>query len=186
MKGFFKEFKDFAMRGNVIDLAVGVIIGGAFQKIVTSVVNDLVMPLIGLITKGSDFASKFVALDGGEYATIEEATEAVEEMEQKVREIIGEYIYSNADEDLINVVGRLLLEKNITISSAESCTGGKFAAALTEIPGISKVFERGLVTYSNQSKMDELGVKAETLEKFGAVSPETAEEMVRGLAEKTG
>ena len=76
MKGFFKEFKEFAMRGNVIDLAVGVIIGGAFQKIVTSVVNDLVMPLIGLITKGSDFASKFIALDGGEYATIEEATGA--------------------------------------------------------------------------------------------------------------
>lgn len=76
MKGFFKEFKEFAMRGNVIDLAVGVIIGGAFQKIVTSVVNDLVMPLIGLITKGSNFASKFVALDGGDYATIEEATEA--------------------------------------------------------------------------------------------------------------
>ncbi len=76
MKGFLKEFKDFAMRGNVIDLAVGVIIGGAFQKIVTSVVNDLVMPLIGLITKGSDFATKFVALDGGDYATIEEATAA--------------------------------------------------------------------------------------------------------------
>ena len=76
MKGFLKEFKEFAMRGNVIDLAVGVIIGGAFQKIVTSVVNDLVMPLIGLITKGSDFASKFLALDGGDYATIEEATEA--------------------------------------------------------------------------------------------------------------
>ena len=76
MKGFLKEFKDLAMRGNVIDLAVGVIIGGAFQKIVTSVVNDLVMPLIGLITKGSDFASKFIALDGGEYATIEEATGA--------------------------------------------------------------------------------------------------------------
>ncbi len=76
MKKFFKEFKEFAMRGNVIDLAVGVIIGGAFQKIVTSIVNDLVMPLISLITKGSDFASKFVALDGGTYATIEEATEA--------------------------------------------------------------------------------------------------------------
>lgn len=76
MKGFLKEFKEFAMRGNVIDLAVGVIIGGAFQKIVTSIVNDLVMPLISLITKGSDFASKFIALDGGDYATIEEATEA--------------------------------------------------------------------------------------------------------------
>ncbi len=78
MKGFFKEFKEFAMRGNVIDLAVGVIIGGAFQKIVTSVVNDLVMPLIGLITKGSDFATKFIQLTDREnpVATIEEATEA--------------------------------------------------------------------------------------------------------------
>lgn len=76
MKGFFKEFKEFAMRGNVIDLAVGVIIGGAFQKIVTSLVNDIIMPLISLALKGADFASKFIALDGGEYATIEEATEA--------------------------------------------------------------------------------------------------------------
>ena len=76
MKGFLKEFKEFAMRGNVIDLAVGVIIGGAFQKIVNSLVNDLIMPLIGLISKGSDFASKFIALDGGEYASIDEATAA--------------------------------------------------------------------------------------------------------------
>ena len=76
MKKFLKEFKEFAMRGNVIDLAVGVIIGGAFQKIVTSIVNDLVMPLIGLVTKGSDFASKFVALDGNVYETLEAAQEA--------------------------------------------------------------------------------------------------------------
>lgn len=76
MKGFFKEFKEFAMRGNVIDLAVGVIIGGAFQKIINSLVNDIIMPLIGLALKGTDFASKFIALDGGEYATIEEATAA--------------------------------------------------------------------------------------------------------------
>lgn len=77
MKGFFKEFKEFAMRGNVIDLAVGVIIGGAFQAIVKSLVDDIVMPLIGIITK-NDFASKFVQLTGREelYATIEEATEA--------------------------------------------------------------------------------------------------------------
>ena len=119
-------------------------------------------------------------------ATKEEAIAAVDEMEVKVREIIGEYIYSNSDEDLINVVTKLLLEKKVTISSAESCTGGKFAAALCEIPGISEVFDRGIVTYSNRAKMDELGVKEKTLEKYGAVSPETAEEMVRGLAEKTG
>ena len=119
-------------------------------------------------------------------ATKEEAVEAVDRMIEDVNKLIGEYIYSYDDEDLVDVVGKLLLEKHITISCAESCTGGLFAAALTDIPGISEVFERGLVTYSNRAKMEELGVKAETLDKFGAVSPETACEMASGLAEKTG
>lgn len=119
-------------------------------------------------------------------ATKEEAVAAVDRMIEDVNQLIGEYIYSYDDEDLIEVVGKLLLEKHITISCAESCTGGLFAAALTDIPGISEVFERGIVTYSNRAKMEELGVKAETLEKFGAVSPETACEMAAGLAEKTG
>ena len=74
--GFIKEFKDFISKGNVIDLAVGVIIGGAFQKIINSLVNDIIMPLIGLAMKGTDFATKFIALDGGEYASIDEATAA--------------------------------------------------------------------------------------------------------------
>ena len=119
-------------------------------------------------------------------ATKEEAVEAVDRMIEDVNKLIGEYIYSYDDEDLVDVVGKLLLEKHITISCAESCTGGLFAAALTDIPGISEVFERGIVTYSNRAKMEELGVKAETLDKFGAVSPETACEMASGLAEKTG
>lgn len=76
MKGFFKEFKEFATRGNVIDLAVGVIIGGAFQKIVSSLVNDIIMPLIGLLTKGTDFTNKFIVLGKGEFATAKEAADA--------------------------------------------------------------------------------------------------------------
>ena len=60
--GFLSEFKTFALRGNVVDLAVGVIIGGAFQKIVTSVVNDLIMPWIGLLTGGTNFVDQFVIL----------------------------------------------------------------------------------------------------------------------------
>ena len=75
-KGFFAEFKKFILRGNVIDLAVGVIIGGAFQTIVKSLVDDIVMPVIGLITKGVDFTSKFVTLDGNAYATLKEAQDA--------------------------------------------------------------------------------------------------------------
>ncbi len=75
-KGFMAEFKKFIMRGNVIDLAVGVIVGGAFQAIVKSLVDDLVMPVISLLTKGLDFSKLFVALDGNEYATLEAAQEA--------------------------------------------------------------------------------------------------------------
>ena len=118
--------------------------------------------------------------------TQEEAKAAVDEMLAKVREIIGDYIYSCDDEDLVQVVCRKLMEKKLTVASAESCTGGMFAAALTDVPGISGSFQRGLVTYSNEAKMDELGVRAETLEKYGAVSEETALEMVEGLKAVSG
>ena len=76
MKKFFEEFKAFAMRGNVVDMAVGVIIGGAFGKITTSLVNDIFMPLLGIITGGVNFGGLFYALDGNHYASIEAATEA--------------------------------------------------------------------------------------------------------------
>ena len=76
MKKFFEEFKAFAMRGNVVDMAIGVIIGGAFGKITTSLVNDIFMPLLGLVTGGVNFGGLFYALDGNEYASIEAATEA--------------------------------------------------------------------------------------------------------------
>ncbi|HEY1393185.1 MAG TPA: large conductance mechanosensitive channel protein MscL [Methylibium sp.] len=62
--GFMTEFKEFALKGNVMDLAVGVIIGGAFGKIVDSVVNDLIMPLVGRVTGGLDFSSYYIALAG--------------------------------------------------------------------------------------------------------------------------
>jgi large conductance mechanosensitive channel len=72
----FKEFKTFAMRGNVLDLAVGVIIGAAFGKIVTSFVNDLLMPPIGLLVGKVDFSSLFIDLSGQHHATIAEAKAA--------------------------------------------------------------------------------------------------------------
>jgi large conductance mechanosensitive channel len=68
-----KEFKAFVMRGNVLDLAVGVIIGAAFGKIVSSLVDDVLMPPIGKIVKGVDFSNLFVALDGNSYASLKDA-----------------------------------------------------------------------------------------------------------------
>jgi large conductance mechanosensitive channel len=71
-----KEFKEFAVRGNVVDMAVGIIIGGAFGKIVTSMVNDILMPPIGKAMGGVNFADKFINLGGGEYKSLAEAKAA--------------------------------------------------------------------------------------------------------------
>jgi large conductance mechanosensitive channel len=68
-----KDFKEFAIKGNMLDLAIGVIIGGAFGKIITSIVNDLIMPLLSLVTGKIDFANLFFALNGKHYATIAQA-----------------------------------------------------------------------------------------------------------------
>ena len=79
----FKEFKEFAMRGNVMDLAVGVIIGGAFGKIVGSMVNDVIMPVIGSLLGKVDFSNLFINLSDTSYATLKEAKDAVELLERK-------------------------------------------------------------------------------------------------------
>ena len=75
MKKLFKEFGDFIKRGNVIDLAVAVVVGGAFSSIVTSLVNDIIMPVISLLTGGVDFTNLFVALNGKTYETLALAQE---------------------------------------------------------------------------------------------------------------
>ena len=75
-KGFFGEFKEFIMRGNMMDMAVGIVLGGAFGTIITSLVEDVIMPVVSLATGGIDFKNWFVSLDGSHYATVEAAKEA--------------------------------------------------------------------------------------------------------------
>lgn len=105
---------------------------------------------------------------------------------RKIRSRIGNYIYSYEDERIEEVVYKILKKKNMKIAFCESCTGGLIASKFTRIPGVSEVFDRALVTYSNTSKMEELNVSPDTLIKHGAVSKETAYEMAKGLMEKTG
>src|SRR4051812_25124002 len=76
MAQMIKEFKDFAVRGNVIDMTVGVVVGGAFGKIITSLVNDILMPPIGLLLGKVDFANLFIDLSGQGYTSLEEAKAA--------------------------------------------------------------------------------------------------------------
>ena len=75
-KSFMKEFKEFAMKGNVVDLAIGMVIGSAFTSIVNSLVNDIITPLIGAITGGLDFSEWFISLDGTKYVSLAEAKDA--------------------------------------------------------------------------------------------------------------
>ena len=80
---------------------------------------------------------------------------------------------------------KILIEKELNISVAESCTGGMLAQLLTKYPGSSSYFDRGFITYTNQSKIDELGVNSSVIDEFGAVSLEVASEMVKGVNKKS-
>ena len=113
-----------------------------------------------------------------------EAIQAVDDMELKVKSIVGDYMFSDEDEDLSTVVANKLLEKELTLSSAESATGGLFASELITVPGISDSYDSGFITYSNASKVEELGVSADSIKNYGAVSEEVAVEMAKGCREK--
>jgi nicotinamide-nucleotide amidase len=144
--------------------------------------------LMDLIDTQTDPTIATYAMEGECYLRVtskrssrQEAINSVDEMVKRIITRIGSYVYSLDGQNLVDVVASKLVEDGLTLSCAESCTGGLFAATLTRVPGISAVFDRGYVTYSNQAKMDELGVNAQTLEKYGAVSKETAIEMAMGV-----
>jgi len=98
-------------------------------------------------------------------------------MEQDIRALLGPYIFAAGNQTMEEVVGRMLKERGLSISVAESCTGGLIGHLLTNVPGSSSYFQGGVTVYSNQSKVDLLGVSSRTIERFGAVSEQTAREM---------
>lgn len=105
----------------------------------------------------------------------------VEKIVKKIYNRIGEFIFGEDNDRLEKKVVELLQKLNLSISTAESCTGGMLASKLIDVPGVSDIFYEGVVSYSNEAKQKRLNVKAETLEKYGAVSEEVAKEMVLGL-----
>lgn len=104
---------------------------------------------------------------------------------EKIEEAFQDYIYGYDNISLEEAIVELLKSRDLTIGLAESCTGGLISSKLTTIPGASVILERGIVSYSNQSKIEELKVKKSTLKTYGAVSNKTAYEMAKGLLNKT-
>jgi nicotinamide-nucleotide amidase len=115
-----------------------------------------------------------------------DAEKIVRDGEAIVRRILGAHIFGLDDDEIENVIVRLLTEKKKTLALAESCTGGLIAHRITNVPGASEIFLGGVVSYANRAKEKFLGVRAETLKHFGAVSAETAREMAAGAREKFG
>lgn len=118
--------------------------------------------------------------------TEDEAKNKITEVEQRIRSKVGRFIYSREDESLEEVVARLLKERGLTISLAESCTGGGLANELTNVSGASAYFERGIVSYSNASKVEILKVLEDTIAEYGAVSLEVARQMAEGVKSISG
>lgn len=104
---------------------------------------------------------------------------------EKLYDEFKDHIYSDNNQSVEEVLVKRLMDKNLTISFAESITGGLLAASITDVAGSSKILSSSYVTYSNDSKIKNLGVRKETLDKYGAISEQTALEMARGLKNKT-
>jgi nicotinamide-nucleotide amidase len=114
------------------------------------------------------------------------AAERLARADEEIAGMLGEDCYGRDDETLERVVGRLLLDRGLTLSVAESCTSGLLGHRLTDVPGSSAYFERGVLVYSNQAKQDLLGVPEAILRTHGAVSAPCAEAMARGICARSG
>lgn len=116
----------------------------------------------------------------------EKSQNMLDVIEQKIRSHVGRFIYGKNDDLLEGVVAKLLNDRNLKLSVAESCTGGLIANRLTNISGSSKFMERGVVAYSNAAKVELLKVNEDTIAKYGAVSMEVAMQMAEGIKSVSG
>ena len=126
----------------------------------------------------------YPSLYGVDIRISQKEKEPVEYLANEIRKVLGVSIYSENGDSIEEVNVTLAIEKHKTIATAESCTGGLVGHRITEVSGSSDVYKGGLVVYSNEAKMDMLDVEKTTLEKFGAVSAETAESMAKNVMKK--
>jgi len=148
-----------------------------------------------IVRKGKDFEVKLAFLPSNyevrlRITAIAKSTARAKllllQAEKLITKKAGSYIYSTEEGSIESTVGKILKRKKLTISCAESCTGGLLASKLTDIPGSSAYVMDAIVSYSDEAKHRLLGVKKETIKKFGAVSEQTAIEMAKGIRKRSG
>lgn len=155
----------------------------AVETCLAELMTEAVNPTVAPYCKEGEVRLRVTA----ESESREKALEMCDEMIEKIRATdVGSVIYGVDIDSIENALAKELAKKGKTMVAAESCTGGLIAKRMTDISGVSAVFLGGCVTYTNEVKMNLLGVKKETLDTFGAVSAETAAEMAEGVRKRLG
>jgi len=152
------------------------------EERISDLVDKQINPTIAFLAPKGEAYIRLTAKANSDDA----AGEIISGVEAEIRNRLGDYIYGTDDDTLEGVVAGLLHKHGLTAATAESCTGGLIASRLTEIPGVSENFVCGFITYSNDAKINMLGVSRDTLEKYGAVSEQTALEMAVGARNAGG
>ena len=186
LKNMFPKFLKYYVKENNLKSQIyikDIITYGIGESVLETTVKDL-------FTEG-DIFYEFLVKDYGTLIRLQTKIENKKNVVKIVKKLynrISEFIIGEDDDRIENTIYECLNsgEKPLTISTAESCTGGMIASKLIEVPGISKNFIESIVSYSNEAKIKRLKVKKETLEKYGAVSEEVAREMLAGLKTDVG
>ena len=186
LKNMFPKFLKYYVKENNLKSQIyikDIITYGIGESVLETTVKDL-------FTEG-DIFYEFLVKDYGTLIRLQTKIENKKNVAKIVKKLynrISEFIIGEDDDRIENTIYECLNsgEKPLTISTAESCTGGMIASKLIEVPGISTNFIEGIVSYSNEAKIKRLKVKKETLEKYGAVSEEVAREMLAGLKTDVG
>ena len=155
---------------------IGIGESAAEEKLI-EVIKNQDNPTIAPYAKQSEVHIRITAKERNK----NKALELVEEKEKEINKIIGEYIYTTNEKELEEIIIDELVKKKLTISIAESCTGGTLSSKIIKMAGASKVYREGVVAYSNEAKEKYLRVKEESLNQFGAVSEKVAIEMATGM-----
>lgn len=152
------------------------------ETIIIDLINNQTNPTIAPYAKKGEVHLRITTLANTEEDADEIFAPTIKELQKR----LGNLIFTLHEEELLEtVVVNNLITNNLTISTGESCTGGLFSNRITNIPGASNVFKEGFITYSNEAKINNLGVKKSTIEQYGAISKEVAKEMALGLLYKT-
>lgn len=172
---YFMEKSNFYLKSKYIKIfGIG---ESDMEDRISDLVSKQTNPTIAPYAKEGEVTLRITA----KYIRNDDNVDIIEPVIDSIKARLGDYIYSTENENMEVTVAKLLMANNITISIAESCTGGIVSGKLTDIPGISSVFSGGMIVYSNEAKVKNLQVRQKTLDNYGAVSKETAAEMAENV-----